>query len=69
VIALFQIATLRWEALAGMIVSRTRRLSTYDKRHRQQATMDERLTLNNEQDRTKRDRLEQLAPKMSLSPC
>ncbi|KAF8813939.1 DnaJ-domain-containing protein [Phlegmacium glaucopus] len=45
VIALFQIVTLRREALVD-IVSRTRRLSTRDEQHQQQATMDERLSLN-----------------------
>jgi len=45
VIALFQIATFRREAL-GDIISRTRRFSTEAEQRRQQASMDERLSLN-----------------------
>jgi len=48
VIALFQIATLRREALEDLI-SRTRRHSTPAEQHRQQATMNERLSLNKKQ--------------------
>jgi len=45
VIALFQIATLRREALKD-ILSMTRQPSTHAEQHRQQAAMDERLSLN-----------------------